>query len=458
MNSPSCATVVLSAGLGTRMRSAKPKAMHEVGGLPMVNHVLRAVAPMAPERTVVVVGPDMPDLERAVAPAETAVQHDRLGTADAVKAARAALSGYGDADATVFVVYGDSPFLKTATLQRMLDARGDGAAVVVLGFQSAEPTGYGRLIQDASGALTAIVEERDASLEQKAITFCNSGVMAIEAARLFTWIDRVTNDNAKGEYYLTDLVEIARADGCRCAAIEAPEAELQGVDSKVDLAAAEEQFQQARRHAALEDGVTLRDPSTVWFSYDTALAPGVEVGRNVVFGPGVTVEEGAVIKDFCHLEGAVVRRGADIGPFARLRPGTEIGAGARIGNFVEVKNAVFGEGAKANHLSYIGDAGVGAKANIGAGTITCNYDGYLKSRTEIGAGAFIGSNSALVAPVSIGAGAIVGAGSTVTQDVAKDAIAVARGQQMAKDGAAVKFREGRAAQKAKQQADKKAKA
>jgi len=449
MNSPSCATVILSAGLGTRMRSPKPKAMHEVGGLPMVNHVLSAVGALAPERTVVVVGPDMPDLERAVAPAETAIQHDRLGTADAVKAARSALDGYASPDGTVLVVYGDSPFLKAETLRRMLDARAQGAAVVVLGFRTQDPTGYGRLIQDAGGDLIAIVEEREASPDEKAITFCNSGVMAIKAAQLFTWIDRVDNDNAKGEFYLTDLVAIAREDGGTCAAIEAPEAELQGVDSKTDLAAAEAQFQETRRAAALEAGVTLRDPATVWFSFDTDIAPGAEVGRNVVFGPGVSIGEGAVIKDFCHLEGALVRPGAEIGPFARLRPGTEIGAGARIGNFVEVKNAVFGEGAKANHLSYIGDAGVGAKANIGAGTITCNYDGYLKSRTEIGAGAFIGSNSSLVAPVTIGDGAIVGAGSTVTQDVAKDAIAVARGRQEARDGAAVKFREGRAARKAK---------
>lgn len=450
MTSQPCAAVVLSAGLGTRMRSPKPKAMHAVGGLPMVNHVLRAVQALTPERTVVVVGPDMPDLEKAVAPALTAVQHDRLGTADAVKAARDALAGYDAADATVLVVYGDSPFLKSETLGRMLTARDEGAAVVVLGFQAQDPTGYGRLIQDDAGALTAIVEDREASPSEKAVTFCNSGVMAVEAARLFTWLDRVTNDNAKGEYYLTDLVAIARGDGCSCAAIEAPEAELQGVDSKADLAAAEAQFQDARREAALDAGITLLDPATVWFSHDTVIAPGVEIGRNVVFAAGVTVEEGATIKDFCHLEGAVIRKGADIGPFARLRPGTEIGTGARIGNFVEVKNAVFGEGAKANHLSYIGDASVGAKANIGAGTITCNYDGFLKSRTEIGDGAFIGSNSSLVAPVTIGEGAIVGAGSTVTRDVAKDAIAVARGQQNSRDGAAAQFRETRAALKAQQ--------
>lgn len=450
MNLPSCATVVLSAGLGTRMRSPKPKAMHEVGGLPMVNHVLRATAALSPERTVVVVGPDMPDLEAAVAPARIAVQRDRLGTADAVKAARDALAGYDGAAGTVLVVYGDSPFLKSETLARMLEARAKGASVVVLGFQAADPTGYGRLILDAAGALTAIVEDREATPEQKAVGFCNSGVMAIAAARLFPWIDRVTNDNAKGEYYLTDLVAIARADGADCAAIEAPEAELQGVDSKADLAAAEALFQDQRRRAALQEGVTLLDPATVWFSHDTQIAPGATIGRNVVFGPGVTVEGGAVIKDFCHIEGTVLRQGADVGPFARLRPGTEIGPGARIGNFVEVKNAIFGEGAKANHLSYIGDAGVGAKANIGAGTITCNYDGYMKSRTEIGAGAFIGSNSALVAPISIGEDAIVGAGSTVTRNVPKDAIAIARGKQETSEGAAVKFRRVRAAAKAKQ--------
>ena len=445
-----CAVVILAAGLGTRMKSALPKAMHRVGGLPMVSHVLNTVRDLDPETTVVVVGPDMPDLEKEVAPASTAVQTERLGTADAVKAARTLLRDQAGTAESVIVVYGDSPFLSAGTLTDMVEARRAGAGVVVLGFRAADPTNYGRLILDEAGALQAIVEHREADEEQRAITFCNSGVMAIDAAALSDWLDKVGNNNAKGEFYLTDLVEIARRDGRSCAAIEAPEAELFGVDSKADLAAAERQFQAMRRAEALEAGVSLLDPDTVWFSHDTVLGAGVEVGRNVVFAPGVTVEAEAEIRDFCHLEGAVVRAGAQVGPFARLRPGTEVGAGARVGNFVEVKNAVLGEGAKANHLSYIGDASIGAKANVGAGTITCNYDGYLKSRTTVGEGAFIGSNTALVAPVTVGDGAIVGAGSTVTKDVEPDAIAVARGSQTSREGAAKRFRLDRAAKKAQQ--------
>ena len=453
MTDHACAVVILAAGLGTRMKSAKPKAMHKVGNLPMVSHVLGTVGALSPVATVVVVGPDMPDLEAEVAPARTAVQTDRLGTADAVKAAVPALADEAGGAESVLVVYGDSPFLSSDTLARMLDARRQGAGVVVLGFDAADPTNYGRLIVGEGGVLDAIVEHRDATDAQRAITFCNSGVMAVDASRLSDWLNRIGNDNAKGEFYLTDLVHIARGDGRDCQAIEAPEAELFGVDSKADLAVAEAQFQESMRTQALQSGVTLLDPATVWFSHDTQLGPGAEIGRNVVFGPGVRVGETAEVRDFCHLEGAVVETGAQVGPFARLRPGTRIAAGARIGNFVEVKNAVFEEGAKANHLSYIGDASVGAKANVGAGTITCNYDGFLKSRTEIGAGAFIGSNSALVAPVSIGAGAIVGAGSTVTDDVPGDALAVARGRQTNKDGAAERFRADRKAKKASQSKD-----
>jgi len=445
-----CAIVILAAGLGTRMKSAMPKAMHRVGGLAMVSHVLNTVRALEPVATVVVVGPDMPDLQEEVAPVGTAEQTDRLGTADAVKAARPLLAEQAAAAESVLIVYGDSPFLSTATLKKMVEARRDGAGVVVLGFEADDPTNYGRLIVDQAGALQAIVEHRDATEEQRAITFCNSGVMAVDATALSGWLDRVDNNNAKGEYYLTDLVAIAREDGRACAAIVAPEAELFGVDSKADLAAAERQYQEMRRAETLDAGVTLLDPDTVWFSHDTVLAPGVEIGRNVVFGPGVTVEAGTEIRDFCHLEGAIVRGGAQIGPFARLRPGTEVGAGARVGNFVEVKNAVLGDGAKANHLSYIGDASIGTKANIGAGTITCNYDGYLKSRTTVGEGAFIGSNTALVAPVTVGEGAIVGAGSTVTQDVDPDAMAVARGSQVSREGAAKRFRDSRQATKAQQ--------
>jgi len=354
----------------------------------------------------------------------------------------------------VLVVFGDTPFLRTGTLSRMLEASRDGAAVVVLGFDAGDPTGYGRLIRDAEGGLTAIVEHRDASAEERRITLCNSGVMAIAAERLFDLIDRIGNDNAKGEYYLTDIVALARADGLRCAVIEAPEAELLGVDSKADLAAAEARFQAARRAAALDAGVMMVAPETVWFAHDTEIGAEVEIGQNVVFGPGVSIADGATIKPFCHIEGARIGEGATIGPFARLRPGTEIGLNARIGNFVEVKNAVFAEGAKANHLSYLGDASVGKGANIGAGTITCNYDGYRKARTEIRDGAFIGSNSALVAPVEIGEGAIVGAGSVITRNVPADAIAVARADQRERTGQAVKFREARLKSKTGSESDK----
>lgn len=440
-----CSVVVLGAGLGTRMRSRLPKVLHPIAGLPMVHHVLNATRPLSPGKTVVVVGPDMDDLAKSVAPHPVAVQAERLGTADAVKAARSELA---EASAgAVLVVFGDTPFLKTETLSRMLDAVADGATVVVLGFEAENPKGYGRLVRDADGTLRAIVEDRDASDEERRITLCNSGVMAIAADRLFDLVDRIGNDNAKGEYYLTDIVGLARADGLRCAAIEAPEAELLGVDSKADLAAAEARFQSTRRAAALAAGVTMTAPETVWFAHDTALGAEVEIGPNVVFGPGVRIADGATIRAFCHIEGARIGPGATVGPFARLRPGTEIGKKARIGNFVEVKNAVFGEGAKANHLSYLGDAAIGANANIGAGTITCNYDGYRKARTEIRDGAFIGSNSALVAPVEIGEGAIVGAGSVITRNVPADAIAIARGEQNERAGAAARFRESRLAAK-----------
>ena len=420
--------------------------MNPVGGLPMLGHVLKALDPLKPERCCVVVGPDMEDVSTFAAPHPAAIQTDRLGTADAVKAARPVL---GDrCEGTVLVIFGDSPFLQTDTISGMVRAREEGAAVVVLGFRAADPTGYGRLVLGDDGSLEAIVEHRDATEAQRKIDLCNSGVMAIDGNALFEMVDAVDNNNAKGEYYLTDIVAIARAAGNRCAVIEADEAELMGIDSKADLAVAEKRFQSLARIEALEAGVTMHDPETVWFSHDTKIGRDVEIEPHVVFRPGVTVGDGVTIKAFCHLEGATVHEGATIGPFARLRPGADIGNKARVGNFVEIKNASLAEGAKANHLSYIGDATVGLAANIGAGTITCNYDGYLKSKTEIGAGAFIGSNTALVAPVSIGDGAIVGAGSTITDDVAKDSIASARGDQVEREGAAARFRERRAKLKA----------
>ena len=427
------AAVVLGAGLGTRMRSKRPKVLHEVAGRAMLGHVLGALEALSPVRTAVVAAPDTVEAVRAAtayAPvaADVVVQHERLGTADAVKAARGALDGV--TTGTILVLFGDTPFIRAETLAAMTAKREAGAGVVVLGFRAADPSGYGRLIRDPDGTLARIVEERDADAAARAVDLCNAGVMAIDAGRLFALLDRIDNDNAKGEYYLTDAPALARADGLAVAVVEAPEDEVLGIDSKAELADAEARWQAARRRRAMtEEGAILRDPASVWFSYDTVLSQDADIGQNVVFGPGVVVEEGARIKPFCHLEGCRIGAGAEVGPYARLRPGAAIGESARIGNFVEVKNAVFAAGAKANHLSYVGDAEVGAGANIGAGTITCNYDGHLKHRTDIGAGAFIGSNTALVAPVAIGPGAIVGAGSTITEDVPADALGVARGRQ-----------------------------
>lgn len=421
------AVVILAAGMGTRMKSDRPKVLHAVAGRPMIHHVLAAVEPLDAERTAVVVGPGMDNVANAVAPFVTAVQEDRLGTADAVKAARGPLEGF--AQGTVLILYGDTPLLQTETLRKMLDARATGAAVVVLGFRPDDPTGYGRLIVSDSGQLEAIVEDRDATDEQRSIDLCNSAVMAIDAAHLFPLLDRIGNDNAKGEYYLTDIVGLARAEGLDCAVIEADADELMGVDSKTDLARAEANWQQARRKRAMAEGTTLIDPGSVWFSFDTKLGRDVVIGPHVFFGPGVVIGDGVEIRSYSHIEDATVGEGAIIGPFARLRPGAVLEKGVHVGNFVEVKNAVLGEGVKANHLTYIGDADIGAGTNVGAGTITCNYDGYNKHRTVVGKSVFIGSNTAIVAPVKIGDGAIVGAGSTVVRNVAAGALTIARGAQ-----------------------------
>ncbi len=448
------AVVVLAAGQGTRMRSTLPKVLHPVGGAPMLAHVLRTAQALSPERVVVVTSPDAPavgEAARALRPDALDVpQRDRLGTAHAALQAREALAGF---EGDVLVLYGDTPLVRPESLAAMSAARAEGASVVVLGFHAEDPAPYGRLIVE-DGELTAIVEAKEASPEQLAIHFSNSGVMCIEAARMWTWLDRVSDDNAKGEFYLTDLVAIAREDGARAVAVECPEAETLGVNSRIDLAAAEAAFQARMRREAMEQGATLTAPETVFFAHDTELAPDVSIGPNVVFGPGVRIETGAEIRAFCHLEGCTVASGAVVGPFARLRPGARIGADAHVGNFVEVKNATLGEGAKANHLTYIGDADIGARANIGAGTITCNYDGFLKHRTTIGEGAFIGSNTALVAPVTVGDGASVGAGSVVVEDVPADALAVARGRQEVRPGAAARLRERLAAEKAETAARK----
>ncbi len=448
MSTDAVATVILAAGKGTRMKSALPKVMHAIGGRPMVQHVLATAAALDAEKQVVVVGPDMADVAGAVAPWDTAVQENQLGTGDAVLAARSLLAGF---TGTVLVLYGDTPLIRTETLRAMIAKRAEtGAAVVVLGFRPDEPGGYGRLVTAPDGSLDAIVEAKEATPEQLEIDLCNSGVMAIDGAAMFDLLDAVGNDNAKGEYYLTDIVEIARSRQMRGAYIEAEEAELLGVNSRADLAVAESVLQGWLREAAMAGGATLTAPETVFFSWDTRLGQDVIVGPHVFFGPGVTVDDTAEIRAYSHLEGAHVKSSAQVGPYARLRPGAVLEAGSRVGNFVEIKNAVLGEGAKANHLSYIGDADVGAGANIGAGTITCNYDGYLKWRTKIGAGAFIGSNSALVAPITVGDGAIVGAGSTITRDVEPDALGVTRADQEEIPGAAKRFREHRAAMKKNQ--------
>ncbi|MEM8754252.1 MAG: bifunctional UDP-N-acetylglucosamine diphosphorylase/glucosamine-1-phosphate N-acetyltransferase GlmU, partial [Pseudomonadota bacterium] len=377
--------VILAAGEGTRMASARPKPLHEVGGRSLLAHAMASAASARPSRVAVVVGAGgdaVAAAAAAIAPeAEIAEQKERLGTAHAVLAARATLAASsGDA----VVLYADTPFIEADTLAAMRAKRAEGADVVVLGFRAADPSGYGRLMTEG-GRLLAIVEERDADAATRAVDFCNSGVVMADAATLISLLDEVGCDNAKGEYYLTDVVSLAARRKLVAAAVECDEAETLGVNSRADLAAAEAAFQARAREAAMAGGATLVDPATVWFSHDTALGRDVLVEPNVVFGPGVTVEPGATIRAMSHLEGATVRGGAVIGPFARLRPGAEIGADARIGNFVEVKNAALGPGAKANHLAYIGDADVGAEANVGAGAITCNYDGVMKHRTVVGA-------------------------------------------------------------------------
>lgn len=432
MSKKKTAAIVLAAGLGTRMKSELPKVLHPIGGRPMVNHLLATLDKIDVEQTVVVVGPDMEALEAAVAPRTTAVQYNRAGTGDAVKVGVEALGSFkGD----VLILYGDTPLISEQTLNAMLEAR-EGRlgqlppSVVVLGFEPADPGAYGRLVLDEEdGELLAIVEAGDASPEEREIGLCNSGVMCFDGEMLPQFLSRLSDDNAKGEYYLTDCVGFAREDGFSCQVVEGDEEELIGVNSRVDLAQAEVMFQDAKRDKVMKGGATLMDPSTVYFSYDTKVGRDVIIEPNVQFGLGVTVGNNVTIKGFSHIEGANISNGASVGPFARLRPGANLGEDVKVGNFVELKNADLKKGAKVSHLSYIGDACVGADANIGAGTITCNYDGFMKHKTDIGPGAFIGSNTALVAPVVIGAGAIVGAGSTVTQDVDADAIVTTRVEQ-----------------------------
>jgi len=438
------AAIILAAGSGTRMKSTMPKVMHPIVGQPMIAHLLAALRPLSPAATLVVIGPQMDGVALIVAPAESVVQDPPLGTGDAVRTALKALNGrlapQGEID-DVLVLYGDTPLLATQTLSRLLAERQrSSAAILVSGMRPADPGPYGRLVFAPDGTLERIVEAADATAEERAVGLVNGGIMAIEARHLRELVDALDSDNAKGEFYLTDVVRIARRKGLGCRSVELPAEELLGVNTRAELAAAEDLMQRRLRRAAMEAGVTLVAPETVFLSADTRLGRDVVVEPNVTFGRGVTIGEGARICSFSYLEGAAVGAGARVGPFARLRPGAVLEEQVHVGNFVEVKAARLGAGAKANHLSYIGDSEVGARTNIGAGTITCNYDGFNKSRTIIGEGAFIGSNTALVAPVKVGDGAIIAAGSVITRDVPPDALSLARGQQVNKPGRASDIR------------------
>lgn len=445
------AAITLAAGKGTRMKSDLHKVLHPIAGRPMLLHLLDSVATLHPERSVVVTGAGRAQVEAAVAPigASTALQAEQKGTGHAVLQAREALADFaGD----VLILYGDVPLVSAATMQRMIDRlrAPDAPAVVVLGFRPDDTAAYGRVIADDAGRVLKMVEHKDASPEERAERLCNSGLMAARSDQLFALLDQVGCANAAGEYYLVDIVNIAADQGLASAVIETAAWEVAGVNSRAELAAVDGYWQAERRSRAMAEGATLIAPETVWFAHDTQIGRDVVIEPNVFFGPGVSVADGATIHAFCHIEGATIGAGAEIGPFARLRPGSVMGEKSKIGNFVEMKKTVLGAGAKASHLTYLGDTTVGAGANIGAGTITCNYDGFFKYKTEIGAGAFIGSNSALVAPVSIGAGAIVAAGSVVTRDVSADALALVRPDQTEKLGWAAKFRAIMTARKNKQ--------
>jgi bifunctional UDP-N-acetylglucosamine pyrophosphorylase/glucosamine-1-phosphate N-acetyltransferase len=433
------AAIILAAGQGTRMKSAVPKVLHKVAGLPLLGHVINALRIAGVERVVVVTSPtgeSVRDYAHAMG-CESAIQHRQLGTGHAAAAAKDVLA---DFDGTLVIVNGDMPLVTPATITECLEAQ-LRTGLALLTFEPADPAQYGRVLMTPGGFLDRIVEYKDARVVERGITLCNGGCYAADARKFFHWASRLKNENAQKEYYLTDVPALARLDGVNCAIAVADEVSVMGVNSRAELADAERKFQDRKRAALLKDGVTMTASETVFFAHDTAVENDVEIEPFVVFGPGVTIATGARIRSHSHLEGASVETGAIIGPFARLRPGAKIGKDAHIGNFVEVKNAVIGAGAKANHLTYLGDADVGAKANIGAGTITCNYDGFTKARTRIGAGAFIGSDTALVAPVMVGDGAITAAGSVITQDVEADALAIARGTQTQKPGWAKSFRD-----------------
>lgn len=450
----SIALVILAAGKGTRMNSDLPKVLHPIAQAPMLEHAMAAGRALAPERTIIVAGHGAEAVHEAVAgideEAEVVLQEEQLGTAHAVDQARAALEGF---EGDVVVLYGDTPFVSADTLERMVEAR-QRADLVILGFEAADPGRYGRLVMEGD-SLERIVEFKDASAAERAISFCNSGLMACDAQLMFDLIAKVGNENASGEYYLTDLVELARRDDKNVTAVSCDETETLGVNSRAELAQADALFQARARAELLGLGVTLMAPETVYLAFDTHIGRDTVIEPNVVFGPGVTVESGALIRAFSHLEGCHVSRGAKVGPYARLRPGAELAENTHIGNFVEIKNAGIAEGAKVNHLSYIGDASVGEATNIGAGTITCNYDGVMKHRTEIGARTFIGSNTMLVAPVRVGSEAMTATGAIVTKNVEDGDLAIGRAEQTNKPGRARKLMDMLRAKKARLQKEAK---
>ncbi|MFO1122489.1 MAG: bifunctional UDP-N-acetylglucosamine diphosphorylase/glucosamine-1-phosphate N-acetyltransferase GlmU [Hyphomicrobiales bacterium] len=442
------AAIVLAAGMGTRMRSRLPKVLHRAAGRSLLGHVLLAAQALEPDKVVAVVGPDMDAVAkeaRSVVPGvQIAIQEDRKGTAHAVSMAGQALSGF---KGTVLVLYGDVPLITASSLGRLAELVGPGQPMAVLGFVAADPKGYGRLLTGAADQVTAIREELDATPEERLINLCNSGIIAISAERLWALLPQIGNRNAKGEYYLTDLVGLVAAAGERCGLAICDESEVAGVNDRAQLAAIEAAFQRRYRRHHLLAGATLVAPDTVYFSADTELGQDVVIEPHVVFGPGVRIEDGVEILAFSHIEGAIIAAGARIGPYARLRPGAEIGPQAHIGNFVEIKKAKIGKGAKANHLSYIGDARVGAGSNIGAGTITCNYDGFDKHVTDIGADVFVGSNTALVAPVSLGDGSTTAAGSVIAKNVPPGALAMTRPELDIREGWATRYRDMKRARK-----------
>lgn len=441
------AAIILAAGKSTRMKSTRSKVLHHVGGRSMLAWVAALARSSGAKRIVCVVGEMNADVrdEAISLGLDIAVQEPQLGTGHAVLAAKDAMTGF---EGNVAVLYADTPLIETGTLESVFSAIEGHADAAVLGFEPEEPGAYGRLIED-NGELTAIVEAKEATPEQLSMRLCNSGVIAAANADMFSALDRVTNDNVKGEYYLTDIIEILRGDGRKAVAVRADALEVLGVNSRIDLAIAERAFQDKTRQAMLEKGVTLRDPASTYFSYDTDIAQDVEVGAHVVFGPGVSIAKDTVIHPFCHIEGAAIGEGAQIGPFARLRPGTDLGERTKVGNFVETKKAKVGEGSKLNHLSYLGDAQIGKNVNIGAGTITCNYDGYFKHVTTIEDDVFVGTNSSLVAPVTLGEGAFLGSGGVITDNVPPHALALARADQVNKEGWASRYHATQKKRKAK---------